>query len=310
MTVPRVSVVITAYNRPHFLKCAIESVLAQTFRDFEQVIIDDCSPTELFSVVEQFGTAIRFHRQQQNGGLSHARNTGVQLACGDYVAFLDDDDEWLPTKLERQMEAVKGYNACLCGFKIMETGEVTTHAVREVTPEMLLYRNKFCGPTGFLCKRSVLLDEIFDVQLPLGEDWDMYIRLARQRPIAYLPEPLFLRRTSDPASMTNKKKTAELHDTLICARPLVKHRTWLGERVFRRNLAGTIMTNIKVRPRKWQILLAAITRAGLGPTVWHLWYKIIGGDRRLWPDPRWRRERKGSAEQPLSWTHTHQSRFH
>ncbi|MEZ5830866.1 MAG: glycosyltransferase family A protein [Dongiaceae bacterium] len=297
MADPRVSVIITAYNRPDFLKSAIESVMAQTFRDFELIIIDDCSPTELFSVVDQFGPGIRFHRQEQNGYLSHARNTGVRLARGEYVAFLDDDDEWLPTKLERQMEAIKGYDACLCGFKVMETGEIVVHPVREVTSEALLYRNKFCGPTGLICKRSVLMHEIFDVQLPLGSDWDMYIRLARQRPMSYLPEPLFLRRTSDPASMTNKKRTAQLDDILVYARPIVKHRAWLGERVFRRNLAGAIMTNIKVRPKKWEILRTAVTRAGLGPTLWHLCYKITGGDRRLWPDPQWRREHSSGAEQ-------------
>jgi glycosyltransferase involved in cell wall biosynthesis len=297
MSVPRVSVVITAYNRPDFLKRAIESVMAQTFRDFELVVIDDCSPTDLSGVVAQFGPEIRFHRQERNGQLSHARNTGVRLARGEFIAFLDDDDAWLPTKLERQMAAVEGYDACLCGLKDMETGNVTVLPVREVTPEMLLYRNKFCGPTGFVCKRSVLLGEIFDVQLPLGSDWDMYIRLARQRPMAYLPEPLFLRRTSDPASMTNKKRTATLEETLVYAKPLVKHREWLGERVFRRNLAGAIMTNIKVRPRKWHILFAAVTRAGLAPTIWHLWYKIVGGDTRLWPDPKWRREQVANPGQ-------------
>ncbi|WP_162916867.1 glycosyltransferase family 2 protein [Dongia deserti] len=297
MTVPQVSVVITAYNRPDFLKSAIESVLAQTFRDFELIIVDDCSPTELFSVVEQFGAGIRFHRQEQNCKLSHTRNTGIRLARGEFIAFLDDDDEWLPLKLERQMNAVKGYDACLCAFKDMETGKASIHPVREVTPEMLLYRNKFCGPSGFLCKRSVLLEEPFDVQLPLGSDWDMYIRLARQRPMAYLPEPLFLRRTSDPASMTNKKRTADLQETLVFARPLEKHRSWLGERVFRRNLAGAIMTNIKVRPRKWQILRTAVARAGLAPTLWYLWYKIIGGDRRLWADRQWRREHERSPGQ-------------
>jgi len=303
MTSPRVSVVITAYNRPEFLKGAIESVMAQTFRDFELIIIDDCSPTELFSIVQQFGAGVRFHRQEQNGQLSHARNTGVRLARGEYIAFLDDDDEWLPTKLEQQMEAVRGYDACLCGFEDMETGEATVHPVHEVTPEMLLYRNKFGGPTGLLCKRSILLDEIFDVQLPLGSDWDMYIRLARQRPMAYVPEPLFLRRTSDPVSMTNKKRTAELYDTLIYARPVFKHRNWLGERVFRRNLARSIMVNIKVRPRKWTILLAAATRAGVGPTMWYVWYKMIGGDKRLWPDPQWRREQKGGAMLPVLGDH-------
>jgi hypothetical protein len=120
----------------------------------------------------------------------------------------------------------------------------------------------------------------------------MYIRLACQRPLAYLPETLFLRRTSDPASMTNNKKTANLHDTLTYARPVFKHRYWMGERVFRRNLARSIMVHIKARPHKWKILLAAVTRAGIGPTVWYAWYKIVGGDKRLWPDPRWRREHR------------------
>ena len=299
MTFPRVSVVITAYNRPALLKEAIESVMAQTFHDFELIIIDDCSPTELVSIVQQFGAGVRFHRQERNGQLSHARNTGVQLARGEYIAFLDDDDRWLPDKLERQLNAVQGYDACLCGFEDMETGEATIHPVREVTPEMLLYRHKFGGPSGLLCKRSILLDEIFDVDLPLGSDWDMYIRLARRRPMAYVPEPLFLRRTSDPLSMTNRKKTADLYDTLIYARPVMKHRNWLGERVFRRNLARSIMVNIKVRPRKWKILLAATTRAGVGPTLWYVWYKIIGGDKRLWPDPQWRREHKGRGMPPM-----------
>ena len=290
MANPQVSVVITAYNRPGFLKSAIESVLAQTFRDFELLVIDDCSPTELSGVVEDFGAGIRFHRQECNGGLSHARNTGVQIARGEYVAFLDDDDTWLPDKLSRQMAAIQGYDACLCAFAIMETGRKVIRPVREVTPELLLYGNKFCGPTGLLCRRRLLLDEIFDVRLGWGEDWDMYVRLARRGAMAYVPEPLFLRRTSDAESMTNKAKSPTLRDTAVIAGPLEKQRLWLGERVFRRRLAGVIMTNIKLTPHKWRVLRDAASRVGIGPTSWFLWYKIVGGDRRLWVDPRWHRE--------------------
>lgn len=290
MTNPQVSVVITAYNRPDFLESAIESVMAQTFRDFELVVIDDCSPTELSGVVEKFGVGIHFHRQERNGGVSHARNTGVQIARGEYVAFLDDDDTWMPNKLDRQMAAVQGYDACLCGFAIMETGREVVRPVREVTPELLLYGNKFCGTTGFFCRRRVLLDELFDVRLRWGEDWDVYVRLARRNAMAYVPEPLFLRRTSDPASLTNKNKSAKLRDADIIAGPLVKQRMWLGERVFRRRLAGVIMTNIRGSPNKWEVLRAAASRAGLGPTSWFLWYKMTGGDRRLWVDPQWHRE--------------------
>ena len=287
---PQVSVVITAYDRPDFLESAIESVMAQTFRDFEVVVVDDCSPTELSGVVKRFGAGIRFHREERNGGLSHARNTGVQIARGEYVAFLDDDDTWKPDKLRRQLAAVPGYDACLCGYAIMETGREVVRRVREVTPELLLYGNKFCGPTGFLCRRRVLLDELFDARLGWGEDWDMYVRVARRSAIAYVAESLFFRRTSDPASMTNKAKSAKLRDTDIMAGPLVKQRMWLGERVFRRRLAGVIMMNIKKNPHKWQALRAATSRVGLGPTSWFLWYKMIGGDRRLWVDPQWNRE--------------------
>jgi glycosyltransferase involved in cell wall biosynthesis len=290
MANPRVSVVITAYNRPDFLKSAIESVMAQTFRDFELVVVDDCSPMELSGVVEKFGAGIRFHRQERKGGVSHARNTGVQIASGEYVAFLDDDDTWMPNKLHRQLEAIQGYDACLCGYSIMETGRKVVRSVREVTPELLLYGNKFCGATGLLCGRRVLLDELFDERLGWGEEWDMYVRLARRSPMAYVPESLLLRRTSDPASMTNKARSAKLRDTDTMAGPIVKQRMWLGERVFRRRLAGVIMMNIKLNPQKWQTLRAAASSVGLGPTLWFLWYKVIGRDRRLWVDPRWRRK--------------------
>jgi hypothetical protein len=108
--------------------------------------------------------------------------------------------------------------------------------------------------------------------------------------MAYVPEPLFLRRTSDPASMTNKNKSPKLRDTDTIAGPLVKQRKWLGERVFRRRLAGVMMTSIKASPNKWQVIRAAAAKAGLGPTSWFLWYKMTGGDRRLWVDPQWHRE--------------------
>src|SRR5262245_17224568 len=101
---PRVSVVVTAYNQQHYVTATIRSVLDQTFRDYEIIVVDDGSTDETFQELRRFGNQLRLERQA-NQGVAGARNAGVRCAGGDYVAFLDGDDIWLPDKLERQVRA-------------------------------------------------------------------------------------------------------------------------------------------------------------------------------------------------------------
>lgn len=104
---PKVSVIITTYNRAGLLPRAINSVLAQTFTNFELIIVDDCSPDHTQEVIRNFhDPRIRSFRQDKNSGLTVSRNTGIRLAEGEYVAFLDDDDEWLESKLLRQVQTL------------------------------------------------------------------------------------------------------------------------------------------------------------------------------------------------------------
>lgn len=107
---PLVSVVIPTYDRPHLLKRAIESVLAQTYDAIELIVVDDCSPTSVEDVVQtiatdEFEVGVKFVRHDENQGGCAARNTGLEVTSGDYIAFLDDDDRWHEMKVEKQVRA-------------------------------------------------------------------------------------------------------------------------------------------------------------------------------------------------------------
>ena len=99
---PKVSVVIPAYNAARFIRQTLDSAAAQTFRDFEIIVVDDGSQDETAQIVESFGERVRLIRQP-NGGVSKARNVGMEQARGEYIAFLDADDLWEKSKLEQQV---------------------------------------------------------------------------------------------------------------------------------------------------------------------------------------------------------------
>ena len=209
---PTVSVVIPAYDRPGFLPIAIESALSQTLKPHEIIVVDDGSLTDLKEITEQFGPLVRFYRLPINGGANSARNRGVELASGELVAFLDDDDVWLPEKLEMQVTHLQmrpSAEACLCGWRLLKKPRVRVHDITEVNPKLLLRGNVICGMSGFVARRDVLLAERFDEDLLNGHDWDIYIRLSKRGPIAYVPNALFMYRFGDhnSISLANKYET-------------------------------------------------------------------------------------------------------
>src|SRR5438128_2256003 len=106
---PKVSVIIPTYNRAGFLRAAVQSVLDQTFTDFDVVIVDDASQDETQSVVERLqDKRIRCIRHPTNRRIAATRNTGIVNSTGEYIAFLDDDDQWLPEKLAKQVAMLDG----------------------------------------------------------------------------------------------------------------------------------------------------------------------------------------------------------
>ena len=125
---PRVSVIIPTYNRAHLIGRAIQSVLAQTYQDFEVIVVDDGSTDNTEEVVLNFGSEkMRYIRHGTNRGVAAARNTGIRNARGEYIAFQDSDDEWYPNRLEsisEIMEDRKDIDFIFSYGKFLKNGEI------------------------------------------------------------------------------------------------------------------------------------------------------------------------------------------
>lgn len=186
---PTVSAIIPTYNRKERLVRAVESVLAQNYKDFEVVVVDDHSPTPAKDVLEEAGinnSKIRIHRHKENQGGNGARNTGIEVADGEYIAFLDDDDEWLETKLERQADALEQNraDAVYTGIEQVREGKVVavkrSESSGDLTPE-LLCRN-FIGTFSCIMVTKQIIKNVgfLDSELPSWQDWDFYLRLSEE----------------------------------------------------------------------------------------------------------------------------------
>src|SRR5512146_2253707 len=211
---PSISVVIPAYTREHTVLTAIRSVLWQTLPPTEILVVDDGSTDQTAAVVEALGEPTVRLIRQPNGGISAARNTGIREARGAWVAFQDSDDEWLPTKLERQFAAHAADpnqpNAFYCGMIITGAPDsaagsparnrIAYHpdpALTELAGNILptlLHTNPISTQT-LVARRETLHEAgLFDTNLKSLVDWDIAIRLARLGPIGFVDEPLVVQR--------------------------------------------------------------------------------------------------------------------
>lgn len=214
---PLVSVVVPTYNRAETLPRAIDSALAQTVDDLEIVVVDDGSTDRTGEVLEGYGTdRVRTVTHETNHGANVARNTGIDYADGEYVAFLDSDDEWRPTKLERQLELLDSRSdewvAAYCGFTVETPG--TTGSFLSTIASVLaladddqrmeggeellgdiLADNVHPGAGSTLIVETGVVREIggFDEDLERFQDPEIVIRILKQGKIAYVDEPLVVR---------------------------------------------------------------------------------------------------------------------
>jgi glycosyltransferase involved in cell wall biosynthesis len=202
---PEVSVVIPAYNAERFIADTLRSVQAQTFRDFEVLVVDDGSRDGTAGIVDAFGPPVR-RLAQPNAGVSRARNTGIAAARGRYVAFVDADDLWEPTKLERQLAALGAQPAagfCYVGVRRIDA-EGRVRAVEpartftDLTRDLLLHSSVIPASCSNLVVRREVLERTrgFDPDFGQCADWDFMIRLSLLARGAAVGEPLARYRTS------------------------------------------------------------------------------------------------------------------
>lgn len=193
-TEPLVSAVIPTYNCSKLLPDAIESALNQSYSNIEIIVVDDGSTDDTSKVCERYGNNIRYIRRA-NGGTPAARNSGLQLAKGDFVALLDHDDCWLPTKIKSQVQAMlqdEAIGLVHTGGRVidLETGITTSEyvAVAETDYHQIL---SWCsvGCASAMIRRSVL-DQLggFDEDLHGVDDWDLWIRIGWEFRIVGIPD--------------------------------------------------------------------------------------------------------------------------
>ncbi len=199
MSMKTVSVVIPTYNYARFLPQAIDSALVQTHPPLEVIVVDDGSTDETPRVLAGYGDRIRVIRQA-NGGAGAARNTGIAAARGEYIAFLDADDVWLPRKLELQMarfEADPELGLVHCGAEVVDdqsrlTGFMINGLEGWVAADLLRLDREVMGPGSNIVVPRRVAEEMggFDERLPPSEDWDFSYRIAARYRVGYVAEPL------------------------------------------------------------------------------------------------------------------------
>jgi glycosyltransferase involved in cell wall biosynthesis len=201
-----VSAVIPVYNGEAYVSHAIRSVLSQSRLPIECLVIDDGSTDATGEVVRQFGRNVTYLRQPR-AGVSAARNRGAQLAKSGLIAFLDHDDEWLPAKLERQVQALQDQRAtlALCAVEVVDEERRTLRTQRLRAREDLLTgmlefdgtETVSCSSTGLVRREELLRMGGFDPALSVSADWDLLFRVLLSGPVAYIDQPLVRYRVHD-----------------------------------------------------------------------------------------------------------------
>jgi glycosyltransferase involved in cell wall biosynthesis len=197
---PTVSVIIPTYNRAHMIGRALHSVLSQEFTDFEVIVVDDASTDDTEAVVRAIGDPrIRYIRERRNGGPNAARNRGMRAARGEFLAFLDSDDEWLPGKLEKQLarfaELPDSVGAVYTGVETIDDDGTVSHFVPEHRGRIhssLLARNVLHGASQSIMIRRSVAQEAgeFDVRYPAIGDYDYWLRVSACCEIEAVPDVL------------------------------------------------------------------------------------------------------------------------
>ena len=213
MKYPLISVIIPTFNRAYLLYRAIKSVLQQTYKNLEIIIVDDGSKDNTEEIIRNISDKrIKYVKHSKNKGLSASRNTGILISTGEFIAFLDDDDEYKDSKIEKQLKkfyfASEDVGIIYCGIVNIKDGKI----MYAYNPKDLFVNKNTCllpHPIGWQLITGLIRREcfekvgLFDETLVQREDWDMIIRLSAQYRFDFVPEFLYIRHIHGNQMMTN-----------------------------------------------------------------------------------------------------------
>jgi len=232
----KVSVIIPVFNGEKYIREAIDSVLNQTFKDFEVIVIDDGSKDNTLSIIKEYKSKIRW-KSQENRGQASATNEGIKMAEGEYIAYLDADDVCMPERLEVEAEYLDDH----LDVGLVYSSYCQMNSVGEVerVVKALPHNNFLLLQKDYIARSSVVhrkncLDEVglFDESITGDDDWDMWIRISEKFGIGYVERPLVKYRVhGEQISLVRPKKLAYRRYTTMrimekaCARR--KNSFWL-----------------------------------------------------------------------------------
>lgn len=211
MNKPNVSVITPVYNAEKFLKETIDSVLKQTYKDYEYLLVDDCSTDSSADIVKEYAendNRVKYIKLKENSGAAVARNTGLEHAQGRYIAFVDSDDLWYPEKLEKQLTFMQENNEAFTYTKyehITEDGEIQS---APDFPERLNYSGLLKN-TAIACSTVVIDREVIgDFRMPLvrkGQDTATWLKILRDHDYAYLVDEILNQYRGREGSLSSNK---------------------------------------------------------------------------------------------------------
>lgn len=221
---PLVSVIIPNYNYARYVRDAVDSVLAQTYPYIEIIVVDDGSKDGSQAVIESYGDKIT-PLFQENQGVSAARNNGIEVASGEYIAFLDSDDLWSPLKVEMQVEAfIDNAELGMVHVGVVEIDDEGRHLSEIkngkdgwVSSDLLLLSEPVIlgGGSGIMVSRKVWEDiGGFDCKMSTSADWDFFYRASVRSKVGFVPSPLLFYRTHG-SNMHGNIEAME-HDVTLC----------------------------------------------------------------------------------------------
>lgn len=284
---PQVSVIIPTYNRAYCLAEAIESVLSQTFQDFELIVVDDGSTDATARIICSYKERLRYIRQD-NAGVSAARNAGIRAATGDWIAFLDSDDQWLPEKLAVQIEALRAYptgvahmvdvlielpeGKLISAFELRGLKRSFSEKTFRKRALLDVLQAQFFTSSWLLDKETVKAACAFETEMRIYEDLDLLTRVALFGPfvISCYPGVILRRRQGDTIALSNLEKTnrtESLNSSIYIYRRLMRdERLNSKERRYVKRQLGGILHEMAVECKKkgdfrryWQNMIMSIT---------------------------------------------------
>ncbi|WP_440764704.1 glycosyltransferase family 2 protein [Natronorubrum sp. DTA7] len=271
----KISVIIPAYNRADVLSRTIDSVLGQTFDDFEVIVVDDGSEDKTPQVAQSYDSPkLTYERFNENKGANAARNRGIELAVGDYISFLDSDDEFLPNNLKQTYEAIKKTADDCAGVftaaRKYRNGELiyeTSVGNTIITLEDISEGNVIGGFSRFMCKSSIFEGFRLDESVEAGQAYNFHLRILKQGYVMKGIDNILVNHYFSDNSITNDVgKLEKGHEHIINAHSDIVSKKRIAEQHYYRALrlseqgdmssaSSELKHAIKADPTGWKYYL-------------------------------------------------------